>query len=238
MVTAKLVPWLLIGISFLHTTSNKHFCLTLYSAVKVPTNKLCQPTGHLPSLLWSILYAKNASLSLDRFCLGYGIISGLHGLAPVTASAHLLMCWASRMTAPIDKRWHRDTVAIAAGRPPHAETSPVNVPISVSSIYHHFSPARDYIREGSDIVAAFEAALGALDHGTAIAFSSGMAAVAAVAEGLPAGARIVMPITLYSGSAVLLTEQERLGKAEVIEVDLIDTDAVIEALGSHTDLLW
>lgn len=85
---------------------------------------------------------------------------------------------------------------------------------------------------------AFEAALGALDDGTAIAFSSGMAAIAAVAEGLEAGACIVVPINMYSGTAELWTEQQSLGKAEVIEVDITDTDAVVEALGCRTDLLW
>ena len=133
--------------------------------------------------------------------------------------------------------WHTNTLAVAAGRPLRADGNPVNVPISVSSTYHHFSE-RDYVRDGSDIVTAFEAALGALDNGKAVAFSSGMAAIAAVAEGLPAGARVVMPITLYSGAAELWTEQQKLGKAEVIEVDTTDTHAVTMALGSRTDLLW
>ena len=107
----------------------------------------------------------------------------------------------------------------------------------MSSTYHHFS-SRDYARDGSDTVAAFEAALGALEGGTATAFSSGMAASAAIVEGLPAGAIIVMPFTVYSGSASLMTEQRRLGRATVHEVDLTDTPAVVEALGSKADLLW
>lgn len=41
-----------------------------------------------------------------------------------------------------------------------------------------------------------------------------------------------------SGVVMVITEQHRLGKAEVTEVDLTDTDAVIKALGSKTDLLW
>ena len=137
------------------------------------------------------------------------------------------------------KNWHTHTLAVAAGRPDHVSGNPVNTPIAASSTYHHFAPdQRDYVREGSETVAAFEAALGALDGGTAIAFASGMAAVAVIAEGLPAGARIVMPFTTYSGTAMLLTEQRNLGKADVIEVDLTDTDAVIKALGTQTDLLW
>jgi len=135
------------------------------------------------------------------------------------------------------ENWHANTVAVAAGRPSHAEGNPVNAPIAMSSTFHHFSE-RDYAREGSDTVAAFEAALGALDGGTALAFSSGMAAISAVAEGLPAGARVVTPITLYLGAAALWTEQQRLGKINLTEVDMTDTEAVVDALGSKTDLLW
>ena len=110
--------------------------------------------------------------------------------------------------------FHPDTIAVAAGRPYRSDGGPVNTPISMSSTFHHFS-GRDYIREGSETVCAFETALGALDHGTAVAFSSGMAAISAVAETLPAGARVVIPITLYSGAAQLWEEQQALGKAVV-----------------------
>ena len=138
-----------------------------------------------------------------------------------------------------EHKWHSDTLAVTAGRPEHTAGASVNVPISVSATYHHFSDTdRDYARAGSDTVAAFEAALGALDGGTAVAFGSGMAAIAAVVEGLPAGAAIVMPQTLYSGAASILTEQRRLGKAVVKEVEITDNDAVVSALGSHADLLW
>jgi len=67
---------------------------------------------------------------------------------------------------------------------------------------------------------------------------AGMAAISAVAEGLPAGARVVTPITLYLGAAALWTEQQRLGKINLTEVDMTDTEAVVDALGSKTDLLW
>ena len=65
-----------------------------------------------------------------------------------------------------------------------------------------------------------------------------MAAIAAVAEGLPVASRVVIPIALYSGAAELWTEQHKLGKAVVVEVDLVDSDAVVAALGSKTDMLW
>ena len=133
--------------------------------------------------------------------------------------------------------WRTETVAVAAGRPQHVAVGPVKTPISMSSTFHHFAEG-DYARAGTDTTRSFEIALGALDGGIAIAFGSGMAAIAAVVESMPAGATMVMPRTLYSGAAVLLTDLGKLGKATVKEVDLTDTDAVIAALGSHADLLW
>lgn len=134
-------------------------------------------------------------------------------------------------------QYRTETIAVAAGRPKHEAGAAVNVPISVSSTFQHFT-GRDYARDGSDTVAAFEAALGALEGGKALSVSSGMAAVALLVEGLPAASKIVMPLSAYSGVVMVITEQHRLGKAEVTEVDLTDTDAVIKALGSKTDLLW
>lgn len=133
--------------------------------------------------------------------------------------------------------WRKETLAVAAGRPAREAGNPVNTPISVSSTYHHFSQ-RDYVREGSDTVAAFKAALGSLDGGFAVAFSSGMAAIAAIATSLPAGARIITPVTMYLGAAELWDDVKSLGKAEVTEADITDTAAVIKALGDRASLLW
>lgn len=65
-----------------------------------------------------------------------------------------------------------------------------------------------------------------------------MAAVAAVADSLPAGARVVTPITEYLGTATLFTQQHKLGRIKLIEVDITDTEAAVEALSTKTDLLW
>lgn len=91
-------------------------------------------------------------------------------------------------------QYRTETIAVAAGRPKHEAGAAVNVPISVSSTFQHFT-GRDYARDGSDTVAAFEAALGALEGGKALSVSSGMAAVALLVEGLPAASKIVMPLS-------------------------------------------
>jgi cystathionine gamma-synthase len=90
---------------------------------------------------------------------------------------------------------------------------------------------------GSETVQSFEAALGALEGGTALAFSSGMAAIAAVAEGQPTGTVAVVPTAAYSGTVTIFGEQQRLGRMAVRPVDIADTDAVLEALPG-ADLLW
>jgi cystathionine gamma-synthase len=125
--------------------------------------------------------------------------------------------------------WRAATVAVTAGRPSHSAGNPVNEPLSLSSTFHAGGEFT-YARDGSPSTAAFERAIGALDGGTAVAFASGMAAVAAVLDTLPVGARIVAPRSMYWGSVDLLRNAERLGRVVVTPVDVADTAAVIAAL--------
>jgi len=125
---------------------------------------------------------------------------------------------------------------IAAGRPPRTPAGPVNQPISMSSTFHAGGP-RVYGRDGSDTVAAFETALGAVEGGRVTAFSSGMAASAALIEGLPAGSVVVAPTTFYNFNRTLLDRQVELGRLALRPVDVTDTDAVLDVLG-QASLLW
>jgi cystathionine gamma-synthase len=113
------------------------------------------------------------------------------------------------------------------------------VPPVLSATFRHAGDGTNaYLRnESSDSVRAFEQAIGDLEGGTAIAFASGMAAVAAVIEGLAVGSTLVAPTTAYSGTLSLVAEQQRLGRATVRSVDIVDTDAVRAALPG-ADLLW
>jgi cystathionine gamma-synthase len=133
---------------------------------------------------------------------------------------------------------HPESIAVAAGRPARTHRAPVNTPIVLSAPFHHGPDDNYYLRQGSsDTVRAFEAAVGALEGGDALAFGSGMAAIAAVAEGQPAGAVAVTPYSSYSGTATIFDAQAQLGRMEVRPVDLTDTDAVVAALDGAT-LLW
>jgi cystathionine gamma-synthase len=107
----------------------------------------------------------------------------------------------------------------------------------LSAPFHH-GAENNYLRaEPSETILAFETAIGALEGGEAIAFGSGMAAVAAVVEGQPAGAVAVAPVSCYNGTSLLFAEQERLGRLTVREVDLTDTDAALAALPGAT-MVW
>ena len=138
------------------------------------------------------------------------------------------------MTSPAS--WRRDTVLVAAGRPPHEPGAPVNHGIGMSTTFV-LGGERGYLREGSTGTGALEAALGALDGGEAIAFASGMAATAAVLDGLPVGSIVVAPTSMYWGSVDLLRVAQQLGRLIVRSVDITDT-AAVEAAAAGAALVW
>jgi cystathionine gamma-synthase len=131
-----------------------------------------------------------------------------------------------------------ETLVVSAGRPDEPG-APLSTPPILSATYRHAQDGMNaYLRnESSETVRAFEDAVGALEGGTAIAFASGMAAIAAVVESRATGCTIVAPTAAYSGSVSLFDEQERLGRATVRRVDTTDTGAVLAALPGSA-LLW
>ena len=134
----------------------------------------------------------------------------------------------------------RSTIAVSAGRPAPEPGAPLNTGVSLSATFHAGTEA-NYLRQGgSEVTRAFEEALGQLERGRALGFSSGMAAIAAVVESVPTGSVIVGPQSVYSGTSMLFDEQERLGRAEVRRVDISDTAAVLSALQREPApaLLW
>jgi cystathionine gamma-synthase len=69
---------------------------------------------------------------------------------------------------------------------------------------------REYSRDdGTPTWVAFEAAVGGLEDAEAVAFSSGMAAIAAVFDLLPVGARVVWPEDCYQGVAGMVADGEQ-----------------------------
>ena len=129
-----------------------------------------------------------------------------------------------------------DSVVVAAGRPDRTGGTPLNAPIVPASTYRH-GGERTYQREGGPTTDAFEAALGELEGGTAIAYSAGTAAVSAVIGRLRLGARAVVPASMYWGVLDLFQAARGDGRLKVVAVDQADTDAVLAALPG-ADLLW
>jgi cystathionine gamma-synthase len=132
---------------------------------------------------------------------------------------------------------HTESLVVSAGRP-EQPGAPVNAPIVLTAPYRHDPEDNGYSRERTtETRGALEAALGALDGGTALAFGSGMAAIAAVAEGRPAGTVVVVPGAAYSGAVSIFGRQQELGRMTVRPVDVADTEAVLAALDG-AGLLW
>jgi cystathionine gamma-synthase len=84
---------------------------------------------------------------------------------------------------------------------------------------------------------ALETAVGQVEGGHGVAFSSGMAAVAAVLDLLPAGGRIIAPKDCYFGVGELLADGQQQGRWAVNRVDLTDT-ASVRSAAADADLLW
>jgi cystathionine gamma-synthase len=84
---------------------------------------------------------------------------------------------------------------------------------------------------------ALETAVGQVEGGHAVAFSSGMAAVAAVLDLLPGGARVVAPTDCYFGVGELLADGQQQRRWVVDRVDLTDA-ASVQAAVAGADLLW
>jgi len=129
-----------------------------------------------------------------------------------------------------------ETIAVSAGRPPAGPNQPLNAPIVPASAFHAGGDI-EYAREAAPTTSALEAAIGALEHGSAVAFSSGMAAANAAMDLVPSGAVVVAPSAAYTGVAVRLRELDAIGRIVLRIVEADDTDAVVAAcVGAH--LLW
>jgi cystathionine gamma-synthase len=136
-----------------------------------------------------------------------------------------------------------DTLAVHAGAEPDTETGAIAPPIHLSTTYRH-DPAGgrepfSYQRDDNPVQRRLEACLAALEGGEgALAFASGMAAIAAVFDVLPMGARVVVPEDCYAGLRGLANEVLPQHGIDVATVDTTDLDAVRKACANGVALLW
>ena len=136
-----------------------------------------------------------------------------------------------------------ETAVVAAGRPAGAE-QPLNVPLVLASTFRAGPPdaeglgGREYARDDATPAwEALEAVLGELEGGHAVAFSSGMAAVAAVLDLVPAGTHVVAPTDCYAGVRALLADGQQQGRWSYELVDLTDTPTAAVA-AARAGVLW
>lgn len=117
--------------------------------------------------------------------------------------------------------------------------SPLNVPLVPSSNFVIGAGSqRHYSRDdGTPSWEALEELLGGLEAGRALAFSSGMAAIAAVLDQIPAGARLVLPDDCYQGVTGLAAAGARRGRWKVENIAPEDTSGWIDAC-TRADLVW
>ncbi len=128
------------------------------------------------------------------------------------------------------------TTVVASGRPAHEPDSPLNHPVTMASTYVAGGDI-EYGRYGNPTWSAFEEALGTLEGGRALAFSSGLAAVATVLDLVGHEQKVVAPRHAYNGSILQMADLEARGRIKASLVDISDTDAVREAC-DDASLVW
>jgi cystathionine gamma-synthase len=128
------------------------------------------------------------------------------------------------------------TLAVKAGRPEKETDAPLNQPLVMASTYVAGGDL-EYGRYGNPTWAAFEEALGALEGGRCLAFSSGLAAVSTVLDLVGKDAVVVAPQHAYHGTVMQIADLEGRGRLRARLVDITDTAAVVAACDDAA-LVW
>jgi cystathionine gamma-synthase len=150
----------------------------------------------------------------------------------------------SDMTNPADTpasirrtaRLQPATIAVQAGRPERLPDAPLNSPITMASTYVAGGDL-EYGRYGNPTWESFEEVLGELEGGSALAYASGLAAVATVLDLVAPGELVVAPRHAYLGTLQQLAQLEQRGLVKVRLVDIADTNAVLAACDDAA-LVW
>jgi cystathionine gamma-synthase len=136
------------------------------------------------------------------------------------------------------------TRAVHAGLTPDPSFGSVIPAIHQTSTYAQRAPGEyvgdyDYARSANPTRAALEQALGELEGGAAVAFSSGLAAEhALITVVCEAGSHVVMPADLYGGTFRLVDKVLSRWGLTFDLVDQTDLEAFAGAVRDDTRLIW
>lgn len=135
------------------------------------------------------------------------------------------------------------TRALHVGQGPDPATGAVVVPIHLATTFAQESPGRhkgfEYSRSGNPTRSNLEACLASLEgarHG--LAFSSGLAATAAVMLLLDPGDHVVFTDDVYGGTFRLFDKVFQRYGLTFTAVDPTDPDAIAAAMTDRTRLVW
>jgi len=137
-----------------------------------------------------------------------------------------------------------ETLAVHAGREVEAGTGAVTPSITLATTFERaedgtFPHGNLYTRSGNPNRNALEAAYAALEGGAAaLAFSSGMAAVAAVFQALQTGDHAILPDDLYHGTRFFVRDVLSRWGLQADFVDMRDVQNVKNAVRPNTRLIW
>ena len=142
------------------------------------------------------------------------------------------------------KQYKFETLAVHAGHAVDVGTGAVTEAIHLSTTFERdadggYSRGFLYSRNHNPNRNGLEAALAALEGGAAsAAFSSGLAAVTAIFQGLKPGDHVIAPADIYHGTANVLKHLFAKWGVAASFVDMTDLDGVRNALIPQTKLIW
>jgi len=137
-----------------------------------------------------------------------------------------------------------ETLAVHAGGEADAHNGAVAPPLHFSTTFKHGPAAErlagyEYQREGNPTQDRLECALAALERGAgALVYGSGMAAMTAALELLPAGSEVLVPQDCYAGLRALGAEFLPERGVSVRSVDQTDATAVARAMTPAVKMIW
>ena len=137
-----------------------------------------------------------------------------------------------------------ETRAVHAGRHTDPATGAVTAPIHLSTTFERGADGEyprgfSYSREDNPNRHSLEQCLASLEGGKeALAFSSGLAVVTAVVQGLEPGDHILAPDDVYWGLRKVLGEVFAKAGLETTYLDMTDVDGLRAAIRPNTRLLW